>query len=105
MWNDNFKENAIKNLLRQSSRWAIAAKQAKSPIITLLHANYAAGYLWALKDIAAGNDIKSTTGIDIIKFKQKITDIQDMATKNVQKICPTFKGDLDDYLLKIAGDK
>ena len=81
MWNDknkentnnnNFKENAIKNLLRQSSRWAIAAKQDKSPIITLLHANYAAGYLWALKDIATDNDIKSITGIDIIKFKQKM---------------------------------
>ena len=56
-------------------------------------------------DIATDNDIESITGIDIQKFKQKIIDTQDMATQNVQKNCPNFKGDLDNYLLKIAGNK
>ena len=40
----------INTLIRQAARWSVAAQQDESPIIALLHANYGAGYLWALKD-------------------------------------------------------
>ena len=111
MWQDkfvvaenNFKIKTIKTLLRQCSRWALAAEQDISPIIALLHANYAAGYLWALKDIDTDEEIKNVVEIDIIKFKKKITDIQDKCTRRVTKACPRFAGNLDKYLLQIAGD-
>ena len=87
-----------------SSRWSVAAQQDDSPIIALLHANYGAGYLWALKDIATDQEIYDNTGIDIIKFKQKIIDIQDKSTRRVSKACPDFLGDIDKYLLKMGGD-
>lgn len=98
------KKNNIKTLIRQTSRWAIASTQDKSPLIALLHANYSAGYLWALRDIASDMEIKQVTNVDIVKFIKNITNIQDKATKIVSKNCPNFVGDLDPTLLKIAGD-
>ena len=94
----------INTLIRQTSRWSAAAQQDDSPIIALLHANYGAGYLWALKDIASDQEITERTGLDIIKFKKKITDIQDAATRNVSKQCPQFTGDVDKFLLELGGD-
>ena len=97
------KQN-IQTLVRQASRWSIAAKQDESPIISLLHANYGAGFLWALKDIATDKEIEQATNIDIKEFTKKITDIQDMSTKKVSRACPKFVVNLDRELLKIGGD-
>ena len=98
------KNKIIKKLVRQSSRWAVAAHQDKSPIISLLHANYAAGYLWSLKDIATDIEIKNVTNIDIMKFTTKIINIQDNATKKVSNSCPQFLDDINTELAKLAGD-
>ena len=61
-----------------------------------------AGYLWALKDIATDQEIHESTGIDVLEFKQSITDVQDEATKQVSKACPQFVGDINNYLLKLT---
>ena len=98
------KNKLIKKLLRQSSRWAVAAHQDKSPIISLLHANYAPGYLWSLKDIASDIEIQNATNIDIINFTEKIVDIQDKSTKKVSHACPQFLDDIDKELAKLGGD-
>ena len=100
----NKHDDNIKNLTRQAARWSLASQQDESPLISLLHANYGAGYLWALKDIASDKEIKNVTNIDILKFKQKITDAQDEATMKVTKACPQFIGDVDTYLAKVAGN-
>lgn len=47
----------INTLVRQTSRWATASKQDINILIAVLHANYAAEYLWALKDIASDEEI------------------------------------------------
>ena len=94
----------INTLIRQAARWSAAAQQDESPIIALLHANYGAGYLWALKDIASDKEIENASGIDVLKFKKTITDIQDESTKKVSKLCPQFVGDINKYLLELAGD-
>ena len=44
-------------MIRQTSRWAVASEQDKSPMISVLHANYAVGYLQALQDIASEKEI------------------------------------------------
>ena len=49
----------IQKLTRQAARWSTAAAQDDSPLIAVLHANYGAGYLWALKDIATAKQIKN----------------------------------------------
>ena len=49
----NSYTKSIETLYRQSARWAVASDQDDNDIIRLLHANYAAGYLWAIKDIVS----------------------------------------------------
>ena len=92
----------INTILRGSARWAAASLQDKSPIVAVLHANYAAGYLWALKDSFSDIDIQRATGIDVIKFQKKIIDVQDKSTQMLVKACPQFTSNIDTYLGKIA---
>lgn len=96
------KAQEIRTLVRQASRWSAASEQDKSVAIALLHANYGAGFLWALKDIATDNEIQNATGLDIIQFTKTITDIQDKATQNLSKRCPFFTKDLNKYLLTLG---
>jgi hypothetical protein len=97
-------EANIRTLLRQTARWSAASSQDESPIVALLHANYGAGYLWALKDIATGNEIKKATGVEINEFEKKIVGIQDKATKKVSGLCPQFYSKLNTELLVLGGD-
>lgn len=96
-------ENSIQVLARQAARWSTAAKQDKNPMVSILHANYGAGYLWALKDIATADQINTVTGLDFLRFERDIVSIQDKSTKNMIKICPKF-GPESSYLTKIAGE-
>ena len=96
-------ETPIQKLVRQTARWATAAQQDQSPLIALLHANYATGYLWALKDIASEKEINRIAGIDLKQFEEHIVNVQDMTTKKVVKACPEFSGEIDLYLSTISG--
>jgi len=95
---------AINKLVRQSARYATAAQQYESPVVAVLHANYAAAYLWALKDIYTPREIHRHTGIDLKKFEEHITNVQDMINKKVVKKCPEFAGEVDLYLSSIGGE-
>ena len=95
---------AIEKLVRQSARYAVAAQQDASPVIAILHANYAAAYFYALKDIASETQIHNATGIDVKKFKEHVTNVQDMVTKRTSEKCPEFVGEVDIYLAQIGGE-
>src|SRR6056300_1345285 len=95
---------SIEKLVRQSARYATAAQQDASPVIAVLHANYAAAYLYALKDIATDSQIHNATGIDVKKFKEHITNVQDMVTGKTSEKCPEFVGEVDIYLAQIGGE-
>lgn len=95
---------SLDKLIRQSARYATAAQQDASPLIATLHANYAAAYLYAAKDIATDYQIHNATGVDVIKFKEHIVNIQDMVTKKTVEKCPEFSGEVDLYLATIAGE-
>ena len=96
-------EQNIITLVRQASRWSVAAQQDESTMIAVLHANYGTGYLWALKDIATESEIKRATGIDIKKFESEIVRIQDKATIDMIRACPSFGPD-PSYLTSLAGE-
>ena len=81
-------EKSIRVLYRQCARWAAAALQDESEMIALLHANYAAGYLWSIKDIVSSNEFEEITGVEFLEFENKIVEIQDQATKRMIKKCP-----------------
>ena len=97
-------KKSIEKLVRQSARYATAAQQDASPVIAVLHANYAAAYLYALKDIATDSQIHNATGIDVKKFKEHITNVQDMVTRKTSEKCPEFVGEVDIYLAQIGGE-
>lgn len=97
------KKDIIRTLLRQSARWSTAAAQDENPMIAVLHANYGAGYLYALKDIATPEEIVNATGVDISKYKKAIVDAQDMATVSAIKACPSF-GPEPTYLTSLGGE-
>ena len=105
LYNNNYnllKQN-IKTLVRQAARWSTAAKQDDSSMIAVLHANYGAGYLWALKDIATDDQIAKATGIDVQKFETEIIKIQEQATIYMTQLCPEYSP-TPGYLTKLGGE-
>ena len=100
----NTNGSKIKKLIRQSARYATAAQQDESPIVATLHANYAAGYLWAVKDIATPREINRYTGVDIKKFEEHILNVQDSINKKLVQKCPEFAAEVDLYLSSIGGE-
>lgn len=94
---------AVKGLTRQAARWATAAEQDENPIIAVLHANYGAGYLWALSDIATPDEIEDITKIDYRKFVGEIVRIQDQENVALIKKCPEFSPPKS-YLAAIGGE-
>jgi hypothetical protein len=93
----------VVKLVKQSAKWATTAQQDESPLLATLHANYAVGYLWALKDLYGTEEISKQAGVNITQFEEHILNVQDMVTKRVIKKCPEFEGDVDFYLSSIAG--
>ncbi len=95
------KDKIIKTLVRQASRWSTAAKQDNNPLIAVLHANYGAGYLWALKDVFTDKEIEEVMDFNVLKFRDEIIQIQDNANLKLIKECPSFSNK-SDYLAKLA---
>ena len=95
------KDKDIRALVRQTARWAVASQQDRSPMIALLHANYAAGYLQALELIATENEINRTTNLQVLRTK--VYTIQDKAARMVIATCPQYMGvDTDKELVKMG---
>jgi hypothetical protein len=105
LYNNNYNllKNNIQTLVRQAARWSTAAKQDESSMIAVLHANYGAGYLWAVKDIATDEQIAKASGIDIRKFENEIIEIQDQATIRMSQLCPDYAPQ-SSYLTTIGGE-
>jgi len=93
-------ENIVTILYRQCARWAVAAEQDENVVIGVLHANYATGYLWALKDIVRTDIFKKITGEDFLSFENKIVKIQDTATQKLVSLCKESIPISDPSLLK-----
>jgi len=97
----NNLDDVIKKLLKYSARYASAAEQDNNALIAILHANYATGYLWALKDIASDNKIEMVTGINLDKYEKEIMRVQDKINQRIIKKCPKLLPNIS-YLLKVS---
>lgn len=87
------KEHDIQALIRQTARWATASQQDKAPMIAVLHANYAAGYLQALETIASENEINQFTNLR--QLRVKVYSVQDKAAMKAISACPQYMGNHD----------
>jgi len=90
----------VKILYRQAARYAVASTQDEAAVIKVLHANYAMGYLMAIKDIVPASEFKMATGMDLLSFEQEIARIQDGATLSLVESCPDLKPKENPELLK-----
>jgi hypothetical protein len=95
---DNDKQ--IRILYRQTARYAVASLQDDSAVIKTLHANYAMGYLMALKDLTTTDQFARATGDNLLSFERKIAAIQDASTVNLVGDCPDLIPDVDPVLLR-----
>ena len=100
----------IEILLRQSARYSIAALQDKSLFIAILHANYGAGYWWALKDIVPTDVISRVAGVPYETIEKQVLSIQDIFTKKLIQTCSGIRSgfsetELNKYnvLIHLAG--
>ena len=84
------KERVIRTLHRQCARWSTASAQDTSPVIATLHANYAAGYLWALEDLYSANEISAATHVLHHDFRNGIQKNQDISTRKLIEACPAY---------------
>jgi len=80
----------LKILLRQTARWATASKQDNNELVKVLHANYAMGYLMAIRDIYSEDQIETSLGKSVIEFSKEISNIQDEAHKYAINTCPEY---------------
>lgn len=97
------RQKIISTLLRGVGRWSTASRGDESPLIRLLHSNYAAGYLWAILDAFSSSEIEEVSQVPYPVIKKEVTETQDLATKAVIKACPQF-APLPTALTKIAGE-
>ena len=102
VWKRNHKENHLVVLTKAAAKWATTAQQDESPYVAVMHANYACGYLQALKDVSTPEEIQRQTGVEFNKFQEHILNVQDMVTQKVIQKCPEFAGNIDLYLSSIA---
>ena len=99
--NTSSLDDVLKILSRQAARWSTAAKQDRNVMIAVLHANYGAGFMWAMQDIATSSEIETATGINWKRFKKEILSAQDEAVLKMAKLCPRF-APKKSYLSKIG---
>jgi hypothetical protein len=93
-------DEGIRTLYRQTARYAVASTQDDSPVIRTLHANYAMGYLMALKDLVTSADFQRATGKNLVDFERKIAQVQDASTIGLVSARPDLIPAEDPELLK-----
>jgi hypothetical protein len=81
-------KNIIQSLYTQTARWATASLQDNSPLISVLHANYAVGYVQALQQSFSEREIVEATGRDVRELSRKCVEIQRRATIRLSRMCP-----------------
>lgn len=99
------KKNMIKKLIRQSSRYSSAARGDKNNLISILHSNYGAAYLFSLKDLFSEKEIEEVLGSEEKrkKYESKIIEVQDESTRKAVKDCPQYAG-ITDFLTELAAE-
>ena len=91
----------IISLVRQTARWSTAAMQDTNAYIKNLHANYAQGYVMALRDNFSEAEIYRASGINIRVLSDKVSKIQNSALVALSKLCPEGRPK-DQFLAFIA---
>jgi hypothetical protein len=79
---------AISALVRQVYRWHFAATQDENPVVKNLHANYAVGYVGALRSIATEAQVMQAVGVSLPLLEREVIATQDAALLRLFELCP-----------------
>ena len=93
----------IRTLMRHAARWAIAAAQDREPVIRVLHANYAVGYMLALREVASDVEVFELTGYNPYDLFVQLLEVQDEAMQIAMERCPNLIPS-PQWLAEIAGE-
>jgi len=85
---------------RQCALYGVSSLQDESEVIRVLPANYAMGYLLAIKDVTTDVDFERITGERLTDFEDKVVAAQDVATKLLIKQRPELMPLKDDMLVR-----
>ena len=75
--------DAVQKLVKECSTWAIMSQQDKSPLLALIHANYAVSHIYALQQIATPEFIYEATSVHIDKLESEVTNLQKLCSDNL----------------------
>lgn len=98
--NGTLSDQSVRTMYRQSARYVVASLQDESEVIRVLHANYAMGYLLAIKDVTTDVDFERITGERLVDFEDKVVAAQDVATKLLIKQRPDLMPLKDEMLVR-----
>lgn len=94
MWPRNTVSGTSKlaALVRQAARWGAAAKQDRSPLMGLTHANYAAAYLQVLRELHGDAALAdAATSFRISDLQADIDELQIKLQRSAAGQCPALQ--------------
>lgn len=94
-------EQIVKKLIKKAAELSVSSIKTNNPIESVQKANYAIGYLDAVKDIMPETEITKFTGVDIFKFSSELKRIQSNNLMNMTNKCPELSPN-NEYLLEVA---
>ena len=92
-----------KKLIKKAASLSVISTQNTDPVSSVQKANYAIGYLDALRDIMSDSEIKNLVNIDLNKFTAELVKIQNNNIMNMTNKCPSLSTDKK-YLLDIVSN-
>ena len=94
-------KDIAKKLIKKAASLSVISTQNTDPVSSVQKANYAIGYLDALRDIMSDSEIKNLVNIDLNKFTGELVKIQNNNIMNMTNKCPNLSTDKN-YLLDIV---
>ncbi len=101
-WKAGTPRDRIQTLVQKCASYAVQAQQDASPVQAMLHANYAAAYLDALKVVSSERQIQQVGSVNLGTFQSHVLNVQKSVTDKALEAVPELAGKVDLYLQSIA---
>jgi hypothetical protein len=102
LWKSGTPRDRIQTLVQKCASYAVQAQQDTSPVQAMLHANYAAAYLDALKVVSSERQIQQVGSVNLGTFQTHVWNVQKSVTDKALEAVPELAGKVDLYLQSIA---
>lgn len=101
-WKSGTPRDRVQGLIQKCASYAVQAQQDASPVQAMLHANYSAAYLDALKTVSTERQIQQVGSINLGTFESHILNVQKSVTDKALQEVPDLAGKVDLYLQSVA---